>query len=67
VRWVLAMPAGWMIFALLMPAALYGGRIGWSIATDEAADRGSRALGWSLLAVCVIGLLACAALVAKVS
>jgi hypothetical protein len=64
---VLAMPAGWMVFALLVPAAVYGVRVGWWLARRDAKNGLERVLGWALLALCVIGVLACAALVAKVA
>jgi hypothetical protein len=56
-----------MVFALLVPAAVYGVRVGWWLARRDAKNGLERVLGWALLALCVIGVLACAALVAKVA
>jgi hypothetical protein len=66
-RWlaiVLSLPAGWMLFALLLPAAMYGARQGWRLADDAVADRSDRVLGWALLVVCVMGSAACGVLLA---
>ena len=64
-RWlaiVLSLPAGWIMFALLLPAALYGAKQGWRLAGDAAADGTDKVLGWALLLVCVMGSVACAVL-----
>jgi hypothetical protein len=39
----LAVPAGWMIFALLVPVAGVGAKAGWTVATDdwERGEKGS--------------------------
>jgi hypothetical protein len=59
---VLSLPAGWMIFALLLPAAGYGARQGLRLAGDAVADWSDKVLGWTLLLVCVMGSVACAVL-----
>jgi hypothetical protein len=59
---VLSLPAGWMMFALLLPAAMYGAKQGWRLAGDAAAELGDKVLGWALLLVCVMGCVACAVL-----
>jgi hypothetical protein len=59
---VLSLPAGWMMFALLLPAAMYGARQGWRSAGDAVTDWRDRVLGWALLLVCVMGSVACAVL-----
>jgi hypothetical protein len=64
---VLAVPAGWMVFALLLPAALYGVKVGWSMAANTIADRQDRMAGWGLVAACGFGSVACALLIAKVT
>ena len=64
---MLSVPAGWMVFALLMPAAVYGARVGWGVAVDSMAEARERALGWCIVAVCVAGCVACAVLLAKVT
>jgi hypothetical protein len=45
---LLAVPAGWMTFALLIPAAVYGAKVGWGVAGDAMAERRERALGWCI-------------------
>jgi hypothetical protein len=64
---VLSLPAGWMVFALLMPAAVYGAKVGWVMAADALSDWRERALGGCLLALCVVGCVACAVVVARVT
>jgi hypothetical protein len=59
---VLSLPAGWMMFALLLPAAMYGARQGWRSAAGAVADWSDKVLGWALLLVCVMGSVACAVL-----
>jgi hypothetical protein len=61
---VLSVPAGWMVFALLLPAAVYGARGAWNLAR-EAETSGPRILGWTLLGLCVIATAACAAALAR--
>jgi hypothetical protein len=63
---VLAMPAGWMIFALLVPVAGVGAKAGWTAATDGLAERRERILGGCLVAACVAGSVASAVVLAKV-
>jgi len=63
---VLAMPAGWMIFALLLPVAGVGAKAGWTVATDGLAERRERILGGGLVVACVAGCMASAVLLAKV-
>ena len=57
---IAALPAGWMVFALLVPLAVTGAHRGWTTASDPAAGRGSRILGGCLLAACAVGGIACA-------
>jgi hypothetical protein len=63
---VLAVPAGWMIFALLLPAAGYGVKAGLELARDPLSAVSDKAVGWLLIALSVGGGVACAALLAKV-
>jgi hypothetical protein len=63
---VLAVPAGWMIFALLVPAAVVGAKAGWAVAADPLADRRERVLGGCLVMACAAGALGSAAVLAKV-
>jgi hypothetical protein len=62
---VLSIPAGWMIFACLLAAATQGIRTGWAVARDPSADRRDRVLAGCLVALCVGGSVACAALIAS--
>jgi hypothetical protein len=62
---ILAVPAGWMIFALLLPAAGYGVKAGWELARDPLSAVSDKAIGWLLIALSVAGGVACAALLAK--
>jgi hypothetical protein len=64
---VLAVPAGWMIFALLVPVAVYGAKVGWEVAADAMAERRERIVGWSIVALSVLGCVACAVMLAKVT
>jgi hypothetical protein len=41
---VLAAPAGWVVFALLVPAAAYGARAGW-LAASETTERREKVIG----------------------
>jgi hypothetical protein len=63
----LSVPAGWMIFALLLPAAAQGAKVGWGLAADKSAQRWERTLGGCVVAACVLGGAACAVLLAKVT
>ena len=49
---VLSMPAGWMLFVLLLPVAVVGAWRGWKAATDTFADRRRRLAGGALIALC---------------
>jgi hypothetical protein len=64
---VLSVPSGWMIFALLVPVAVYGAKVGWALASDATSERRDKALGWSIVAASVLGCVACAVMVAKVT
>jgi hypothetical protein len=64
---LLGVPAGWMIFALLLPGAAQGAKVGWRVAADPAADRRDQVLGGCLVAGCVLGSIACAMMLAKVT
>ena len=56
-----------MIFALLIPAALYGAKADWTLAADPTAERPKPIAGWSLLVACGFGCVAGALLIAKVT
>lgn len=64
---LLSAPAGWMVFALLLPAAAYGAKMGWGIASDAMAEQRDRLVGWCIVALCVLGCAACAVMIAKVT
>jgi hypothetical protein len=64
---VLAAPAGWMIFALLLPAAGYGAKVGWGMAADGTTQRRDKIVGWCIVTACICGCVACAVMLAKVT
>jgi len=64
---ILSVPAGWMIFALLLPAAAHGVRAGWALGTDAMAEPPRRAAGWALVVLSLLGGLSCVALIAEVT
>jgi hypothetical protein len=61
---VLAAPAGWMMFALLLPPAVYGVRVGW-LTASETMERRQKILGWGIVAACAFASAACAVMLAK--
>jgi hypothetical protein len=64
---LLSAPAGWMMFALLVPAAVQGARFGWRMAVDAFGDRRDQAIGWCIVVCCVLGAAACALLLARLA
>jgi hypothetical protein len=62
---VLAAPAGWMMFALLVPGAAYGARVGW-VTASETMERREKIIGWGIVAACAFATAACAVMLAKV-
>jgi hypothetical protein len=64
---VLNVPAGWMVFALLVPAAAYGARYGWRTASDANLPAHERAIGWSTVGLCVAASVACLVMLARVT
>jgi hypothetical protein len=64
---VLALPAGWMIFAFLLPPAAYGAKLGWELAGDPTGERRDKLVGWCVVAVCISACIACAVMLAKVT
>jgi hypothetical protein len=63
---IAGVPAGWMVFALLVPLAALGARTGWVTAADTAAERGARILGGCLVAASVSGCIACVVMLADI-
>jgi len=63
---LLAVPAGWMIFAFLLPAAAMGAHAGRQMAADPLAERRDKALGGLLVVLSVTGAVACAVLLARI-
>ncbi len=61
---VLAAPAGWMVFALLLPTAVYGARKGWAAASETTEPR-EKMIGWGMVAACAFVSAACAVMLAK--
>ena len=56
---ILGAPAGWMVFLLLMPAAVSGAKTGWMAATESMADGKEKLFGWTLVSLSAIGTVAC--------
>ena len=61
---MLAAPAGWMVFALLVPAAVYGARVGW-VTASESVERRDKMVGWGIVVACIFASTACAVMLAK--
>jgi hypothetical protein len=61
---VLAAPAGWMVFALLLPVAVYAARAGWLTASETMEAR-EKIIGWGIVAACAFASAACAVMLAK--
>ena len=64
---VLSVPAGWMIFALLMPAVARGVMFGWRLAGDPLGEWHERAIGGCIVGCCVFGGAVCAAILARLA
>jgi hypothetical protein len=64
---VLSVPAGWMVFALLMPAAAHGVTFGWRLAGDPLGEWHERAIGGCIVGCCVMGGAVCAAILARLA
>jgi hypothetical protein len=62
---VLGAPAGWMVFALILPTAIYGLRCGWQSAVDAVRVR-EKVGGWGLITLALAATAACALMLAKV-
>lgn len=62
---VMGAPAGWMMFALLLPVAGCGVGSGWKLAR-EGVQEGRGWIGWAVIAVSMLGALGCVALLLEV-
>ena len=62
---VLGAPAGWMMFAFVLPAVGYAARAGWHMAADPDAAGVQKALGWILVGLCVLAAAAGAVVLAR--
>lgn len=56
-----------MLFVFLLPAAAAGIKAGWHVAADPLADWRDKAVGGSVIALCLAGALACAVLLMRVT
>jgi hypothetical protein len=56
-----------MILALLVPVAVYGAKVGWSLDRDAMAEKREKALGWHIVAASVLGCIASAVMIAIVT
>jgi hypothetical protein len=63
---LLSLPAGWMVFALLIPVAIHGATVGWRVAADPNALSRDQAVGWCIVASCLLGTVACALLLVRI-
>jgi hypothetical protein len=64
---LLNVPAGWMVFALMIPVAIHAARFGWRMAADPGALRRDQAVGWCIVACGLLGMFACALLLARIA
>jgi hypothetical protein len=64
---VLSIPAGWMLFAFLLPAAAAGAKAGCNVARDPLGDWREKAVGGAIVALCLASALACAVLLARIT
>ena len=53
-----------MVFALLVPAAVYGARAGW-VTASESVERRDMIVGWGIVVACVFASAACVVMLAK--
>jgi hypothetical protein len=63
---VLGVPAGWMVFLLLVPGAVHGAVAGWRRAREDAEAGAPSWLGWAMVAGSILGAAGCVALLAQV-
>jgi hypothetical protein len=56
-----------MVFALLLPALGYGAKIGWGLLRDERGDAREKIAGGVLVGLSMLGALALAAVIAKLT
>jgi len=64
---VLSAPAGWMVFALLLPVAAPSAAFGWRLAADPLGEWHERAGGWCILMCCALGSAMCTVLLARLA
>jgi hypothetical protein len=64
---LLTVPAGWMVFALMIPVAIHAASFGWRIAADPSALRRDQAVGWCIVACGLLGMFACALVLARIA
>jgi hypothetical protein len=63
---VLGAPAGWMIYALLLPAALHAVVGGWSMVVHAEGTRRETAVGVAVMAVALAATVGCGAMLIRV-
>jgi hypothetical protein len=64
---LLSVPAGWMMFALMIPAGIHGVTLGWQMVADPLSLRRHRAVGWCIIASCLLSFLAFALVLVRVA
>jgi hypothetical protein len=61
---MLGAPAGWMVFALLVPAVVMARGPGW-VTASESAERRDKVVGWGIVVACIFASTACVVMLAK--
>lgn len=64
---MLSMPAGWMAFAMLLPAAGVTAKFGWTLAVAPLGDRRDRLVGWCIVVCCALAVVGCAFALARIA
>jgi hypothetical protein len=64
---MLSMPAGWMVFAMLLPAAGATAKFGWTLAIDPLRERRERLVGWCIVVCCALAAAGCAVGLARIA
>jgi hypothetical protein len=64
---VLSMPAGWMGFAMLLPAAGATAKFGWTLASAPLGDRRERLVGWCIVVCCALAVVGCVVALARIA
>jgi hypothetical protein len=70
-QWIFAAtlraPAGWMVFALLLPAVGYGAKMGWGLLRNERGDVREKMAGGGLVGLSMLGAIVLVLVIAKLT